>query len=454
MTDSAVRIARGQVSLIPVGWAIALAAYGAEAIWVALHRPAISSDDALFLLHGLTRFSVLDLSPQFPGYPGFIAMGRMMLPVAGDPLHALAMLTGTIAIAIPPMAALVAWRNCGSAAALAAFALALAQPLAPDLGLSLLTDGSGILFLLVFLALLPRAGEAPQSGHSFLAGIALAWALACRPSDTVLFAGAAIGAFSLARRIAGPAIVGALFMLVPVVLAIAAQEGPAYVSEGVRFIGGHATLWGNTPFAGPGHGNWLSALATIPGGVPLAVLIVAAVGVALMRLRGAPPALAAAVVAFIAYAVWIVTFQNPDQLRHLAPLAVLGGLIAAMLIRRVELARPAVTALLALEVWSLAATTRFDAYALPPLSAATEWLEAQSAAPTVATNLGVEALRRALPHTRVYDSYYAGDAALGLATAAGPAYRLTTTPLAARPPDVTFAGRFSGEPALLLYRVN
>jgi hypothetical protein len=48
-----------------------------------------------------------------------------------------------------------------------------------------------------------------------------------------------------------------------------------------------------------------------------------------LRWRGAAPALMAASMAFIAHAVWVAAFQNPDHLRHLAPLAVLGGLLLA-----------------------------------------------------------------------------------------------------------------------------
>jgi hypothetical protein len=457
MTDSAVRIgarSSNPTAVIIAGWAAAVALYAAEAIWIALHHPAVSSDDALFLLRGLSRFSVLDFSPQFPGYPGFIVMGRLLLPLADDPLRGLALLTGMVALAIPPLAALVAGRNAGGVAALAAFILALVQPLAPDLGLSLLTDGSGILFLLVFLALLPRAGEETGRARSFLAGAALAWALACRPSDAVLFAGAAIGAVAAARRIVWPAILGGLAVLVPVVAVVAALEGHAYLDEGLRFLAGHATLWGNTALWATPHDTWLTTIGAMPGGLALAAVTAGAAALGLGAIRQAPPALIAATVGFAAYAIWVAAFQNPDQLRHLAPLLVLAGLIVAMLLPRGGLALPCAALMLGLEVWSLAAGTVFDTRAAPPLAAATAWLGAQPETPTVATNLGVETLRGVLPHARIYDAYYAGDAALGLATATDPAYRLTTTPLAGQTPTATFPGRFAGEPGLLAYRAN
>ena len=60
-------------------------------------------------------------------------------------------------------------------------------------------------------------------------------------------------------------------------------------------------------------------------------------------------------------------------------------------------------------------------------------------------------LRAGLPDIRVYDSHYTADAALGLASATGPAFRLTGTPLAGTPPAAVFPARFPGERMLYLY---
>jgi len=436
------------------GWAVALPAYAAAILWVAMHASAISSDDALFLTRGLTRFSVLDFSPQFPGYPGFIAMGRLLLPFAGDPVRALAMLTALMAFAVPPLAAAVAWRMTASgASALAAFALTLCQPLMPDLALSLLTDGAGIAFLLGFLALLPRTDERPGWGAAFAAGAVLAWGLACRPSDAVLFAGGALGALAVAPRITLPAVLGGLAVAVPVALVVAGLEGGIYIDEGMRFISGHATLWGNTAFAATAHQTWVTAIGGVPGGLALAAVMIASVAVALARIRGAPPALAAATAAFILYATWVVLFQNPDQLRHLAPLVVLGGIILAVLMASGRAAMAGVGIALALEIVALAGTTATDPRLAPPLAAAASALAAEPGG-ALATNAGVATLRAALPGTRVYDAYYAADARLGLAEAAGPAFRLSMKPIPGMTAETEFRGRFAGEPTLRLYRIK
>ncbi len=438
-----------------LGWGAAIAAYIVAAAWLAAHPPAIGSDDALFLVRGVTRFSVLDFSPQFPGYPGFVAMARLLLPVTGDPLRALACLAGLVALALPPTAALVAWRTgAGRDAALAAFALTLAGPFMPELSLSLLSDGAGILFLLVFLALLPRAGEQPRIAASFLAGVALGWAAACRPSDAALLAGAALGAFLSAPRLTGAALAGVLAVAAPVASVIWALEGSLYLQEGLRFVSGHALIWGNTVFADTGHRDWLTALAALPGALALAAILLFGVAVAAVGRKDASPARTAAIVAFIAHAGWVAMLQNPDQLRHLAPLSVLGGLVLALLLagRRRRLATVAVTACLAFELWALVATVDPSPAHPPPLLAAAQFLDAEPTGTAVATNEGVFLLRATLLHTRVYDMHYPADARLGLAMAEGPAFRLTSTPSPAQSAAATFRGRFAGEPALWLYR--
>ena len=453
------RLDEGRLSTpLAVGWSLALVAYAGAALWVAAHEPALSSDDALFLARGLTRFSVLDFSPQFPGYPGVVAMGRLILPLAGDPLRALAFVTGLLALALPPLAALVAKRaGAGEGAALAAFAVTLAGPLMPDLALSLLSDGAGIFFLLVFLALLPRRGEEARTASALLAGMALGWAAACRPSDAPMLAGAALGALVMVPRLFGPLLVGGLVVVLPIATVIWALEGPLYLEEGLRFVTGHALIWGNTAFAEVArHGGWLDALGATPGGLALAALFLAGAGHTLRQRRGAAPALMAASAAFIAHAGWVAAFQNPDHLRHLAPLAVLGGLLLATAWAGTghRLAWLPVGLCLALEGWALIGTVAPLPGRASPLASAIDLLAKEPPGAAVATNDGVFLLRAKLPGLRVYDMHYPADARLGLATAAGPAFRLTGTPLPGRSASAVFPARFAGETTLFLYRMG
>jgi hypothetical protein len=306
----------------------------------------------------------------------------------------------------------------------------------------------------VALVLLPRRGQAPRWLPSLLAGVALAWAAACRPSDAALFAGAGLGALFVCPRLFWPAAFGVLTIAIPVLAVLLTLE-PLYFSEGLRFTAGHALIWGNTPFSPQHADNWLTAIAGQPGGLAIAALLLLAVIAGLPGLRRGSPALTAAVVAFFAHAVWIVLFQNPDSLRHLAPLLVLGVLILVLAARSWRRLGPALMLLcLILELGSTLASVSLSPAAIPPLEAAANWLAAQPPGTALATNEGVFLLRDRLPATRVFDEHYPADAALGLATANGPAFRLTSTPLAGDRPFATFASRFPGEHTLWLYRAQ
>jgi hypothetical protein len=322
------------------------------------------------------------------------------------------------------------------------------------LALGLLSDGAGICFLLLFLALLPRRGEAPGKAAGLLAGMARGWAAASRPPDAPLLAGAGLGALSAAPRLAGPLLMGAVVVLLPVAAVVWALEGALYVEEGLRFVTGHALIWGNTAFVeGARHGSWLDALGATPGGLALAALFLVGVGNTVLRWLGAAPALIAASMAFIAHAVWVAAFQNPDHLRHLAPLAVLGGLLLATAPAGMahRLAWLPIGLGLLVEGWGLLATVAPTPGQAPSLASAARFLAGQPAGTAVATNEGVFLLRAMLPLVHVYDMHYPADAGLGLATATGPAFRLTSTPLQGCSAAAVFPGRFAGETTLRLY---
>lgn len=444
---------RTTVSAVHVGWAVALVAYAIAAVWLVVHPAALPSDDALFFSRGLVRYSILDFSPQFPGYPGFIALGRLLLPLFGDPVRALFALTVTIALALPPVAGWFAWRLTQDAGrALAAFGLTLTCPLLPDLALSLLSDGAGILFAVLALAAL--ASDAPVSRRAaFAAGLALGCAACCRPSDAALFAGIVAAVAWRAPRLLPVLLAGAALLVLPALAVLFALEGTLYVWAGVHFVAGHTLDWGNTAFSGRGPGlRWPGLIVRTPAALALAAAFTGAAAVTLMRARALPLGLFASACAFLAHAVWIVAMQNPEHLRHLAPLAILGSLLVAGLpVRRPDW-RLAGIAVLALNTSTLAAGTRADSTLSPPLKRAAAFLDRQPRGTVLAINDGVALMRETLPHVRVFDMQAPADAALAM-KAAGGGFRLSTT----KPRNASlavFPGRFAGEETQYLYRIE
>jgi hypothetical protein len=358
-------------------WLVALLFYAAAAVWLFSHPAAIPSDDALYFSRSLLRFNTLDFSPQFPGYPGFVLLGRAVRVAVPDSQTALFLLTAGVALLIPPVAASIVWNETkSSCAALSSFVITMTQPLLPDLGLNMTSDGAGVLFLLVYIWLLPSRESATKSSPMalrrdlFICGLALGWAACCRPSDAALYVGALFGLTSkssrekflrtkspswsnplLGRMISSekvrdfsgscwsafaPVVVGALAIGLPTLLVLYGMEGPLYWSDGLRFVSGHAELWGNTLFSHHEPSDtWLVTWFSTPWSAAVSVLSFAVLCEPFVRRSALSPRAATLLGSVLFDLVWVVVFQNPDHLRHLAPIAILIGVMLPLAARNV-----------------------------------------------------------------------------------------------------------------------
>lgn len=405
--------------------------------WLLTFPVALDSDDALNFAHGVTRFSVLEFSPHFPGYPAFIWLTRLINLAVDDPARAVqwASLLGSSLLA--PLAALLAVKLWQRPSLLApVWLLVLALPLTPTLALSGLSDGPALAAWLGSLLAL-------QQRRIALAGLLLGLLLALRPSYFVLallplWLGLAQDGTRV-RFVLPIALVGLTSLLF-----VWQADGWAYFSEGRRFTDGHFTLWGNTAAA---HGDRLLSWARTFNDqlTPLWPLLM----VALLMLplwqkaknhHAALPPLWT--LYWLALLLWTLFGQNPDNPRHLAPITLLGlVLLAGWLPRRGE-GVVAVAGLLLLGV----------TFTLPRPPAMVQAARlAETACPALVTQWGVRLLREttALPVT---DGWYKGDAALALSQGA---CRLSRRPIAASEMSTVvrqhwFAPRFAAEPGLWL----
>ena len=404
--------------------------------WLLTFPVALDSDDALNFAHGVVRFSVLEFSPHFPGYPAFIWLARLINLAVDDPAAAVqwASLLGTALIA--PLAAGLAarlWQRPGLFAPV--WLLVLALPLTPTLALSGLSDGPALAAWLGALLALQHRKPA-------LAGLLLGLLLALRPSYLVL----ALLPFWLGMEHKGER----LKFLLPIALVGLAcllfvwqADGWAYFAEGRRFTDGHFTLWGNTAAA---HGdrllNWsrtFSDQLTPIWPLPMGALLVLPLW---QRVRQQQTMSSLWTLYWLALLLWTLFGQNPDNPRHLAPITLLGiVLLAGRLPQWGE--RPAMLGALLLLCTTLTAPA-------PPAMVQAARL-AEKACPALVTQWGVRLLREttALPVT---DGWYQGDAALALTQGA---CRLSRRPIAQNEmplPHQThwFAPRFGAEPGLWL----
>lgn len=431
-------------------WLLAGALWLGWAIWLLRFPPGLPSDDALFFARGLLRFSVAEFSPHFPGYPGLMLLGRALLPLAGDPVRALHGLSLLSVLVLPPLAARLAQAITGRReAARRAFLLMLTQPLLPLVGLSLLSDGPGLLcFLLGLLALAQR--------QPLLAGLLLGGSLGCRPSDAPLWAGGVLYLLLYWRPLGWRLLAGALLVLLPLWGGVLVQEGGGYWEEGLRFVNGHLTQWGGTALVDPvSRVSWMQAAARQPllvlYGVLLAVLVLAIRGLTHGPQRPASPLPGLLDWTLASALLWTLPFQNPDNLRHLAPLLVLAGLrLSLMPLEGGMRIGPVAVAVLGL-ILLLPALVQPPRPA--PLMAAAHALQ-RSPAGLLVTRHGVTLLRERLEAQRVYDAHYRAQVDYVTAQATGPVWRLSSTPLTDLAVQARFPGRVPGEPELWLYRLR
>jgi hypothetical protein len=405
--------------------------------WLFAFPIALDSDDALNFAHGVTRFSVLEFSPHFPGYPAFIWLARLINLLVDDPARAVqwASLLGSSLLA--PLAALLAARLWQRPSLLApVWLLVLALPLTPTLALSGLSDGPALAAWLGALLVL-------QQRRMALAGLMLGLLLALRPSYFVLallplWLGLAQKGTRV-RFVLPIALVGLTSLLF-----VWQADGWAYFSEGRRFTDGHFTLWGNTAAA---HGDRLLSWARTFNDQlsPLWPLLMGALLVQPLwqRSKGHTAALFPLwTLYWIALLLWTLFGQNPDNPRHLAPITLLGIVLLAGWLPRCGDMLTTLAALLLLCV-------TLTPPALPAMVQAAR--VAETACPALVTQWGVRLLRETTP-LAVTDGWYRGDARLALAQGA---CRLSRRPIAtgdmpAPNQLLWFSPRFYAEPGIWL----
>jgi hypothetical protein len=139
----------------------------------------VDSLDAVFFVRGLTRYSVLEARPHWPGYPVYMAVGRLVaLAGAGaeDSLRMLSVLASSLSV-WPLMAVVQQWRRAAGGAPLAANRAAILagllwvlSPLSWLVGTQIGSEPLGLLVALTVLWLSSRSVAGSSPGSLPLAG--------------------------------------------------------------------------------------------------------------------------------------------------------------------------------------------------------------------------------------------------------------------------------------------
>jgi len=318
-------------------------------------RARIPDDyDSIGFVRGIAHFDLAALQPHFPGYPVYLALGKLALAVVGDPL-----LAATLVSALAAGATALAFFRIGTSLGgerigWTALALYAASALPWLLGGAALSDGTAAAFAAWSFALL--AGQRPRPA---LSALLLALMLGVRASYAPL-------ALSWLLLIAiDPKLRGRdyLRLFAAGMIGLAAWLVPFVVTVGTRALGklgrvhlaGHFGAWGGSVATRPGL--WTRADAFLRGlvydglapqlGVCVALALIVGVALTFAR-RPSPRAWWIAATIALPYGLWVLLGQNVlEQPRHLLPL-VLGLLVllAGALGTRPQLALPALALML------------------------------------------------------------------------------------------------------------
>lgn len=218
--------------------------------------------DSLRFLIALENFDLTTERPHFPGYPVFIALGRLFLAVTGDPVVALGALCATAGAALGIPVALLTRAAAGPAAGCWALILCAANPLLWLTSQQLLSDMPGLLGLFAALAVLApsllhgRGSRRRLALGFFLLGVTLGVRLSYFPfvaSALVIVAWRSRAAWLPMAAFAA----GVLIWAVP----LAWDTGwEPLVATGATQGGGHFTRWGGTIVTRSSHSLRLSML--------------------------------------------------------------------------------------------------------------------------------------------------------------------------------------------------
>ncbi|WCE32502.1 hypothetical protein [Vibrio sp. SCSIO 43137] len=431
------------------------------AVWLSHYPFQLSSDDALNFSRAVERFSVLEFRPHFPGYPAFVVFSRIAA-FWGNAEVANVMVSFVSVLLIPLAASVIIFSVTSSLFATALTGLLIImQPLMASLALNGLSDSLGILFLL--LALMSGLKD-----RYYLSGLFLGLMLASRPSYFPLLAGFLTVPLlivpqgnklkSLMQGASSIMLVGAISFGY-----IWIYDGAAYIEEGIRFTSGHFGIWGNTYASdAPLALQWfdsLSAVYGISGLMIIALALLMAAKNALGVNRGECKQQTVIALVLSGYLIWLLLAQNPDNLRHWAPVMVLFSILISLEFHRFSqnsrsrliAGVSGVGVLLCFAVSGLKNTHFLLMQA--PVQQAISWLKEHPEAEVVGTNYSVNLLRNELEGRAVYDMYYPSSSlALGKSSKGG--WRITGTRLKDHKLITQFPARFSGERRLYLYKIS
>ncbi len=410
----------------------------------------ISSDDAFNFVLAIERFSVLEFRPHFPGYPAFIGAIHLFNLLFESHLDALIVYTSFSSLCLVLLCAYLVYRVTQKLIfSLLLIICVVLNPLLMGLALSGLSDAPALMLLLLALIFAYKQQASKM-------GFAIALMLATRPSYLPL----AIS-FLLFLPLFKDKKQALLHSLLPILtigfisfLFLISKDGFSYFSEGVRFTQGHFLIWGNTAVEQTASPVvvWLIHINEFMGW-PGTVLLVTTL---LLSLFDKVYFIKLLTIFTCLYLVYILVAQNPDNIRHFAPVYYLFIVLFFAQLSRMKYRSLSLLLVLLLVLPTL--DFEQTSQQQDPTNQAVNYLQIQaqnnSELPVLlATNYSFNLITNRLKQFSVLDSYYPSSE---VTIRNRGAWRLSGSPLVEEYYLLvkTFYKRLPTERTLYLYRVT
>ena len=350
--------------------------------------PYPDDHDGVNFILGVQRYDVQWHQPHFPGYPVYIAAGKVAAAVAGSAEWGLVWVSLiSMAIAALALAGMAQERIGPPAAALAA--VLMASPMMIQFSHKIFSEPMGLALLCLAALVINRgSGRGRWLAAGGLLGLTLGVRLSWWPM-ALGFLAPRDGRKNLVPLGVGVA-AGVLLWLIPMI-DIMGIDG--LISTGASFTQGHFGQWGHTASDGAlGHRiyGFIRGAAAVAGlapglwghlaGAPMALAALAGLGMIFIKWKsgqGEPgPGEGALMAGGLLYVAWLFLGQNVDKARHYLPLLPMAAVALAAAGNRHRAILPAVALAM---VAGAAMTTLAAGRGLPPAIRLAGWLEANAA---------------------------------------------------------------------------
>lgn len=443
--------------------------YAVWVMWLFAYPFQLNSDDALNFHRAIERFSVLEFRPHFPGYPTFVG-ASWLASILSPKAVAANVVVSFVSVMLIPILVFVFVKQLSRSSFSAALAgmLVMTQSIMGALALNGLSDSLALVCLL--FALLMAVGK-----RYILTGVWIGLMLSTRPSYfplALVFLMVPMITEAKGSRVSAYLKAGISVVVIGVLslLFIWMKDGAAYIEEGIRFTTGHFTIWGNTASTQDASIlQWVDVLVKEYSALSL-ILILCSLLYGLSSFyqfsrmttsdkRDGWGQCWQGIIASIGlvYLVWMLLAQNPENLRHWAPVILLFCVVLPL--QLTELLNTKRNTALVTSVFMLCGFAFMGWQSInlrpdvAPVQQAIRWINKQPDNKFVGSNYCVNLLKDRLTDSVVFDMYYPSSV-IALNKESDRAWRLSNTELKDNELITQFPARFSGEQRLYLYKMS